>query len=618
MSRVGDPRAGATTPAAATRRDREIAWLLAIVAIAMGVRFVHFLTIVGTAFPRFPLVFDQSDMNTFWEWAQAIRGGDWLGRATYHPMFDWMVAIAPANTWYQWWGGRPIFQQAPLYPYWVATLLTVSRGSLEFVIVIQLVLGAFQPVVMFWLGRRLFDTRTGLVAAVLTAIYMPFVFHESVLLRDWLPPILEPLAIVALLRARACDRPRAWCLAGTALGLALLAKETLLLFVPFALLWLVLGYRRAPRHAVTATLAVLVGLLVVLAPLVIRNVVVGAPPLAFSNRAVEGLIEGNAADGFPIGLTHPPSMQRILERSDGRPMAVLRETLATYQGDWSHLLRLELLKLRALADPLEVPNNADLYYAREISPILRLGLSYGMILPLAVAGFLLSLPSWHRHMLLMLYLLAALTGLMATIILARFRLVLVPVLIVYAAVGLVRVWDAARARKVAEGTAYLSLVAGVAVVQHLVLPVPALRDMPPIAVHRPEYLVAAYIYAHDGRFDRALAEIERLEARAAERPGFGDLRREASLYEGDLRMLWAGQLLGQGRHELAIREAERADIAYSSHPEVFYPLYTLGFLYLKLGELGKAKAYLTRFVSGEPFGEKSERARRALAGMSDR
>src|SRR6266508_3177566 len=49
-----------------------------------------------------------------------------------------------------------------------------------------------------------------------------------------------------------------------------------------------------------------------------------------------GPIEGNAADGFQIGLTHPASMKGILERSDGHLLAVVRETLGTYQVDWSH------------------------------------------------------------------------------------------------------------------------------------------------------------------------------------------------------------------------------------------------------------------------------------------
>jgi tetratricopeptide (TPR) repeat protein len=598
-----------------TARTREHLFLLGILVVALLIRLAHFLTIVGTAFPKFPFVWDQSDMNTFWEWAQAILAGDWLGRDTYHPAFEWMKDIASQETWYRWWGGREIFQQAPLYAYWVAGLLGMSGRSIEFVSLMQLVLGAFQPLVMFALGHRLFNARVGLLAAAMTALYGPFIFHQGVLLRDWLPPLLEPLALVALLRARARARLRDWCLAGALLGVALLAKETLVLFLPLALAWLLLDQRAAMGRAAVSAAALLMGLFLVLSPLVARNVLVGAPPFAFSNRGAEGIIEGNAADGFPIGLTYPPSMKAILEKSDGRLMAVVRETLRTYHGDWRAVGSLELLKLRAVADPLEVPNNSSFYYGREISPLLRLTLTYGMVFPLGLTGFVLSLRSWRRHLLLILYALTTLATLMSTIILARFRLTLASVLIIYVAVGLAWLWEALNARRITDVMTYGALLTGMVVTQHLVLPIPTLREMPATAVYPPEYFLAAHVYARDGRFDRAVAEIERLAARAAERPSFAELARQASLHDGDYRTLWASQLVNQGRRDEAARQAQRVETAYAAHPEVSYPLYNLGFLYLKLGDVAKARTYLERFVAREPDGDRAERARRALAGM---
>src|SRR5262249_48731303 len=142
LSRDHDMSVGRCSSAAS---QRENAILLTIVIVALVVRFAHFATIAGTAFPKFPLTFDQSDMNTYWEWAHKILAGDWVGRETYHPAFNWMEGIAPQETWYRWWGGKAIFQQAPLYVYWVAAVLAVSRQSIEFISLVQLIVGAFQP-----------------------------------------------------------------------------------------------------------------------------------------------------------------------------------------------------------------------------------------------------------------------------------------------------------------------------------------------------------------------------------------------------------------------------------------------------------------------------------------
>jgi len=600
---------------ASARRARERLLLIGILAGALAIRLVHFLTIVGTAYPKFPFVFDESDMHTFLEWAQAILAGDWWGRDTYHPYFDWMKTMAPKDTWYRWWGGKEIFQQAPLYPYVVAGLLGVARDSLAFVLAVQLVLGAFQPLVIFFLARRLFDGRVAVLAAGLTAFYGPFVFHEGVLLRDWIPPVLEPLALLALLRARASGRARDWGLSGAVLGIALLTREAVLIFIPVALLWLILGYRSAMTKGAVSSLALLLGLLLALSPLMARNAVVGAPLLALSNRAGEAFIVGNAADGFPIGLTHPPSMKTILERSDGRTAAVVLETLRTYHGNWRRFVDFQLLRLRAFADPLEVPNNVNFYYGREISPALRLTLTYGVIFPLGLAGLVLSLRVWRRHLLLALYGLCTTGSLVATTIVARYRLAIVPVLIVYGAAGLVWLWEAVRERRVGDGVTYVSLLAGFAALQHLVLPIPTLREKPEFAIYPPDYLAAAQIYAHDGRPDLAVGEIERLEARAAERPSFADLARQASLDSGDYRAFWANQLLDQGRPDQARRQLERAEAAYRVHPDLSYPLSNLGFLYLKLGEPAKARAHFEAFLAREPAGALAESVRRELARL---
>jgi 4-amino-4-deoxy-L-arabinose transferase-like glycosyltransferase len=55
-----------------------------------------------------------------------------------------------------------------------------------------------------------------------------------------------------LLKAKEVRRGWAWAVAGSALGLALLAKETILFFLPLVLLWLLFEKRSAWRQAVRA------------------------------------------------------------------------------------------------------------------------------------------------------------------------------------------------------------------------------------------------------------------------------------------------------------------------------------------------------------------------------
>jgi tetratricopeptide (TPR) repeat protein len=593
--------------------------LIAIVALAVLVRLLHFWAISGTALPKLHTVVE-SDMRAYWEWANRTLDGDLLGRDTYQAYTKYMQLVAPLDTWYRWWGGKEIFRTAPLYPYLVAGLLWLFGRSLLIVLLAQLLVGALQPVVMFTLTRRLFDARAGLLAAVLTALYGPFIFYQGVLLRDWLPPILEPLALLALVTATQCDRARSWLAAGAALGLALVTKETVLFFLALVGLWLVWEYRSERRRAVKIGAWLLAGLLVVLSPVVIRNAIVGAPPFALSNRAISSFVTGNAADSVPVGWAPvPATMKRVLERSDGKLLAVIRETLRTYEGNYSAFLYKQLLKLGGLVDAYEqTGEGVSFYYGLEISPVLRFTIRYAVVFPLGVAGLLLSLSAPRRHRLVHLYLAATLGALLFSMVQERYRLMLVPVLILYGAAFLVWLADAIRGRHVGRVVAALGVVLAVLLLQQVALPV-LKRSMgygkgPGWGR---QFLAAARVYEAEGRLDRAVEEIVRLRARSRQDARLASLNQTAALLEGEYRIKRAKQLLEAGRRDEAAREAELAEEALGEQGGQAGGHYDLALLYLKLGDHSRARRLLRRSVELAPNPSEAEKARQLLAELGD-
>jgi hypothetical protein len=339
---------------------------------------------------------------------------------------------------------------------------------------------------------------------------------------------------------------------------------------------------------------------------------VRAPVFALSNRAAEGIIEGNAADGFPVGLVHPPSMRGILESSQGHFRGVIQETLNTYHGDFVRLFKVQLIKLRALVDPFEVPNNVGFSYGVELSPVLRGTLGYGIVFPLGLAGFFLSLRAWRRHVLVALYGLTMVGGLMAVPILARYRLILVPVLLLYAAVLLVSLSDALRERNAHRVIGTLGLMLAASLVQHVIVP---LDERTKDRVHALDYLGAARVYAEDDQFDRAANEMRRLLDKAQRSPRHIE---GMALFETDYRVFLARSLIAQGAWEEAKGQIDLAIAAHARIREpVSYPYLNFGALYLKMGESAKAKTFLVRFLELEPEGPLAEKVRRVLARLED-
>jgi len=200
-------------------------------------------------------------------------------------------------------------------------------------------------------------------------------------------------------------------------------------------------------------------------------------------------------------------------------------------------------------------------------------------------------------------------------ILARYRLILVPVVILYAAAFLVWMADRLREKRVAWVLGGLGLVLVVAVVQQVWMPL-----YKPEEYLRPhEYYFSAKIYASEGRFDRAVAKFDRLREIVHQNPRFAEWVATTSLLEGDYRAQWAKQLLEEGKREEARRQVARAEAAYARrvnlNPSV--PYYNLGQLYFALDEPTKARVFFKMFLAFEPDGPRADRVRRLLAGLKD-
>jgi hypothetical protein len=151
-------------------------------------------------------------------------------------------------------------QRAPLYPLLVALLFRLGLDEYA-VQVVNAALAATCAALVYALGSRLFDRRTGLLAGLLAAASPAMLIHSAL-------PMTEPLALCLtlaptwlLLRDLDHPTPRSFGLAGLLLGLAYLTRPVTLPMGAALLLGVVLATRprmRAPRRALLRPLLVLV------------------------------------------------------------------------------------------------------------------------------------------------------------------------------------------------------------------------------------------------------------------------------------------------------------------------------------------------------------------------
>lgn len=386
------------------------------------------------------------DMNVNLRWAESIIQQGWLNPNPPHPYNHWMSKVGSYEEWEAWWQNIRIFQQSPLYAYFLVPFISVTRD----LIYIHIVQGLI-AILLCYLISRIAEAISGRVlcgriAFVLAAFYAPFFVYSWMILRDllgWIILLALLLAMFKLADTLEWRAKRLWAgTVGALLGIGFLARETFLLIIPLTLLFYSIQFYRQKEWKTLATMASAVA--IAISPLIIRNVVVGAPPLSSSNRFAENFIEGNAGNAHPYRFVIPPEMRNILETSGGKGRLVVVETLRTHPGVFS-FVKLQAMKVISLFDPFESPDNINVYYVEKISPLVRWGIKHWMIFTPGLIGLFLSL--WQRdrrHWPLWLMLIASLAGVFITAPFSRYRQSLALFWIPWAAYALVILLESAR------------------------------------------------------------------------------------------------------------------------------------------------------------------------------
>jgi len=402
----------------------------AILVVALALRLAHFFAVHDQPF------FSQlaMDAQEYDRWAQEIASGHWLG--------------------------SEVFFQAPLYPYLLATVYTIVGHRLDAIYLLQIATAIAGIFALYRATRAMADERLALIAAGLAALYGPFLFHDVQLLKESFAVAVAAGLLFALATAGTAWQ---WLGAGALLGVLALFRENALLLVPF-LLPLVWRPGGGVRPFVARALSFLLGMALVLAPVAVRNDVVGGTWLPTTYQGGVNFYIGNnpSADGTYRPIVpgkQTPTLERkeparVAEQEMGRKL-----TPGEVSSFWLHralrwarehpldFARLQLRKLGRFFDWYEQPDAVDYYWVKKISPVYRLPLiEFSTLSVLAVAGLWLSRKTLRRFAPCLLLATGWIVTTIAFFLFSRYRLPVVPMILPLAAIPVADAWDAWRAR----------------------------------------------------------------------------------------------------------------------------------------------------------------------------
>ncbi|MFN8176631.1 MAG: tetratricopeptide repeat protein [bacterium] len=356
----------------------------------------------------------------------------------------------------------------PLYPLFLAGLYAVGGGSPWVARIVQTLLGLLQVAVCFGIANRTHGPRVAATCAVLAAGYGMFAYYEGEILTTALGTFLTTAAVLLLLEGDRRDRLLAFAGGGFAIGLAALAHASALPLAVPAILWALGRARRwLPAVAVAVGVAIPVGVvatqrtlaqgeLVVLATQGGINFYIGNNPSADGKSALApGFAEARQVVRPEAGYRDNVELaaRTLAERAVGRELSAAEVSSYWFQQGISYFrdhpkeaIALFLRKVVFFWNGYEISNERDLRdQARRFTPILRFFLvEWAILLPFALFGLVSTGVRSRPRALLGAMILVHTLVVAAFFVCARFRQPVIPLLLPFAAAGILAALDDAR------------------------------------------------------------------------------------------------------------------------------------------------------------------------------
>jgi tetratricopeptide (TPR) repeat protein len=376
---------------------------------------------------------------------------------------EWAVKIARESFW-----GDRAFYQDPFYPYCLGIFYKIFGRDFLWIRLVQAAIGTAGLGMLFEAVRRFLGYRTAIVALVLGAFYKAFLFYDTALLKEFLGAVAIEGALLAWSMTLAGPAPPEgeprparkpwpggvkWLIFGATLGIGTLVRGNMLL-VAFAVAGLLVIRRE--RKAAGLVLA---GALLCILPVTIRNALVARDFVLTTSQFGPNLYTGNNPENTTGRYRPPPFLtagapefeeagfRAEAERILGRPMKA-SEIDSFWRGratsyifsNFGTFFGVTMKRALMLSNAFEIPDNYNIPFMARFSWVLEVPFfTFGwFVAPMAAAGLYLSWADRGRFAMLYVLLGSYLLSILFFFVFGRYRLPIVPILILFAAHAVVK------------------------------------------------------------------------------------------------------------------------------------------------------------------------------------
>jgi hypothetical protein len=361
-----------------------------------------------------------------------------------------------------WWpatpAGEPTAHWSYLYTLYLAGVYSLfGHHPLVARLIQASAAGLLMPWLAYRLGRRYFGARVGLLAAGLTAVYIYFVYYAATLMTEtfYIIAILWTLDLAGQMgQAPSSSSSNSggrykteWLWLGLALAATILLRQVFLLFIPVLFAWLLWRSYRHQARPLLHTIGTLAGATAVvilsIVPWTIRNYRAFDEFVLLNTNAGFAFFWGNhpihgynfisilPSDGPSYQDLIPPELRGLNEAELDR--ALLKRGLAFVQEEPGRYIVLSISRIKDYFKFWPSPESST------ISNVSRV-FSFALLGPFMLIGLFYSLWRFSAERLILYLFMVTYTGIhLLSWALIRYRLPVDAVLILFAALALMRI-----------------------------------------------------------------------------------------------------------------------------------------------------------------------------------
>tara|TARA_B100000315_G_scaffold2440_1_gene2261 strand:- start:15070 stop:17109 length:2040 start_codon:yes stop_codon:yes gene_type:complete len=418
-------------------------------------------------------------------WAKGLATGNWSVPESHN---DPLIQSIP-------------YIKFPGYPYFLAFIYWLFGPGFLVSRVIQMSLGIVNCILAFLLGRKWFGSTVGLIFSSFISIYWIFIYFEGELYAPVLS-VFFALLLIYILSTWVIKISFLRCaISGLLLGTFALVRANILLFIPVAIMWLTwILYRRKDWHNFPLSIAgFTLGIALAISPATIRNYMVANEFVLISTIGGLNLYIGNK--GSPYDYSTIPNLKEMagidawtlfdypkIVRGLGRKLGkhlTFTEASSYWANEALHYIKAHpreslihtFRKALRFWYPKEIANPIEIHYARAQSRTLRnIPGNFSAVLSLSIAGIILMFLNFKKEginekapltflqiqyevvILILLFIVTYFVTFLPFHVSARYRLPIIPFLLLFGSYGLYRVSKFIRSRDFRNATGWLCFI----------------------------------------------------------------------------------------------------------------------------------------------------------------